>query len=91
MKTSGSQGKRQKNGQEDQVIIKELGMPPLIVCRSPALPGRYSPSSLGSLELDDIRLHNGQMLCKNEDIISRWLEGDPGSPGGSQKGGLGVA
>ena len=48
---SGSPGKSQKEGQEDQGEIKELGGAPLAVLRSPGPPGLPSGSSLGSLTI----------------------------------------
>ena len=48
---TGSRGKSQKEGQEDQGEIKELGGTPLAVSGSPGPPGLPSGSSLGSLSI----------------------------------------
>ena len=55
---SGSPGNSQKEGQEDQGVIEELGGTPLAALRSPGPPGLPSGSSLGSL-----RIHHTGLCC----------------------------
>ena len=48
---TGSPGKRQKEGQDDQGTLKLLGVGRLALLPFPGPPGLPSGSSLGSLEL----------------------------------------
>ena len=68
----GRPGKSQKEGQEDQGEVKELGGTPLGLLGSPGPPGLPSGSSLASLELHQTSLRTAL---------------PPGRPGQSQKEG----
>ena len=71
-----SPGKSQKEGQEDQGEVKELGVPFLSVLRSPVSPGLPSASSLGSLELPPGRYSQGdedKALSGFKDFIRPYL------------------
>ena len=68
----GSPGKSQKEGQEDQGEIKEIGGPPLIVLRSPGPPGLPSGSSLGSLTIHQTSLRRA-LLQKFSRVQSNLL------------------
>ena len=52
---TGSPGTSQKEGQEDQRKVKELGGPSVVVLRSSFRPGLPSGSSLGSHRLSVFR------------------------------------
>jgi hypothetical protein len=53
---TGSPGKSQKEGQEDQGTLKQLGGSPLSILPRPGPPGHPSGSSLGSLSIHQTAL-----------------------------------
>ena len=59
MEVPGSEGKSQKEGQEDQGALKQLGGSSLFLLPLPGPPGLPSGSSLASLELHQNSLSKG--------------------------------